>query len=72
VYLVDNGMLHSPPEALRRALGPVAATTVSVMMDQSMLTALTRSYFGARLLGYNFKMVAIPDNVAVGQGPARL
>ena len=69
VYLVDNGMLHSPPEALRRALGPVAATTVSVMMDQSMLTALTRSYFGARLLGYNFKMVAIPDNVAIGQDP---
>jgi hypothetical protein len=69
VYLVDNGMLHSPPEALRRALGPVAATTVSVMMDQSMLTALTRSYFGAKLLGYNFKMVAIPDNVDVGQDP---
>jgi len=69
VYVIDNGMLHSPPEALRRALGPVAATTVSVMMDQSMLTALTRSYFGARLLGYNFKMVAIPDNVGVGQDP---
>jgi len=69
VYVIDNGMLHSPPEALRRALGPVAATTVSVMMDQSMLTALTRSYFGAKLLGYNFKMVAIPDNVGVGQDP---
>jgi hypothetical protein len=69
VYLVDNGMLHSPPEALRRAIGPVAATTVSVMMDQSMLTAMTRSYFGAKLLGYNFKMVAIPDDVDVGDDP---
>jgi hypothetical protein len=69
IYLVDNGMLRSPPEALRRALGPVAATTVSVMMDQSMLTAMTRSYIGAKLLGYNFKMVAIPDNVNVGQDP---
>jgi Patatin-like phospholipase len=69
VYLVDNGRLQSPPEALRRALGPVAATTVSVMMDQSMLTALTRSYFGAKFLGYNFKMVAIPDNVNVGKDP---
>lgn len=69
VYLIDNGRLQSPPEALRRALGPVAATTISVMMDQSMLTAMTRSYFGARFLGYNFKMVAIPNNVDVGNDP---
>jgi hypothetical protein len=69
IYLVDNGRLHSPPEALRRALGDVAATTVSVMMDQSMLTAMTRSYFGAKFLGYNFKMVAIPDDVNIGKDP---
>jgi hypothetical protein len=69
IYLVNNGMLRNPPEALRRALGPVAATTVSVMMDQSMQTAMTRSYIGAKLLGYNFKMVAIPDDVNVGQDP---
>src|SRR5215471_11476866 len=69
VYLVDNGLLHSPPEALRRRIGPVAATTVSVMMDQSMLTAMTRSYFGAKLLGYNFRMVAIPDSVEIGNDP---
>ena len=69
IYLIDNSKLKSPPEALRRALGDVAATTVSVMMDQSMLTALTRSYFGARALGYNFKMVAIPEGVAIGKDP---
>ena len=69
IYLVDNGRLHSPPEALRRALGDVAATTVSVMMDQSMLTAMTRSYFGAKVLGYNFNMVAIPNEVNIGKDP---
>lgn len=69
VYMIDNGRLNHAPEALRRALGDVAATTVSVMMDQSMQTALTRSYFGARLLGYNFKMVAIPDDVDIGNDP---
>jgi hypothetical protein len=69
IYLIDNGRLQNPPEALRRALGDVAATTVSVMMDQSMLTAMTRSYFGAKFLGYNFKMVAIPDDVNVGKDP---
>jgi hypothetical protein len=47
----------------------VAATTISVMMEQSMQTALTRSYFGAKLLGYNFNMVGIPDAVNVGNDP---
>ena len=69
IYMIDNGRLNHAPEALRRALGDVAATTVSVMMDQSMQTALTRSYFGARLLGYDFKMVAIPENVDIGNDP---
>lgn len=69
LYLIDNGRLNHAPQALRRALGDVAATTVSVMMDQSMQTAMTRSYFGARILGYNFNLVAIPDEVDIGNDP---
>jgi len=69
LYLISNGRLEHPPEALRRALGDVAATTVGVMMDQSMQTALTRSYFGTRFLGYAFKMIAIPDDVEIGRDP---
>jgi hypothetical protein len=69
VYLISNGRLKNPPKALRRAIGDVAATTVSVMMDQSMLTALTRSYVGTQLLGYNFNIVEIPDSVNVGKDP---
>ncbi len=69
LYLIDNGKVTQPPQALIRALGPVAATTISVMMEQSMQTALTRSYFGSRLLGYNFNMVGIPDAVNVGNDP---
>ena len=34
-----------------------------------MQTALTRSYFGAKLLGYSFNMVGIPDDVNVGNDP---
>jgi hypothetical protein len=66
LYLIDNGKVTQPPAALVRALGPIAATTVSVMMEQSMQTALTRSYFGAKLLGYSFNMVGIPDDVNIG------
>jgi hypothetical protein len=69
LYLISNGKFQHPPAALRRALGDVAATTIGVMMDQSMQTALTRSYFGANFLGYDFKMVAIPDEVEIGKDP---
>ncbi len=66
LYLIDNGRVTQPPSALRRALGDVAATTISVMMEQSMQTALTRSYFGTKILGYSYKMVGIPDDVDIG------
>lgn len=66
LYLIDNGRVTQPPQALRRALGDVAATTVSVMMEQSMQTALIRSYFGTKVLGYAFKMVGIPEDVDIG------
>lgn len=69
VFIMNNGRLIHPPEALRRALGDVAATTVSVMMDQSMQTALTRSYFGTQFLGYAFNMASIPDSVGIGKDP---
>ncbi len=69
LYLIDNGRVTEPPQALIRALGPVAATTISVMMEQSMQTALTRSYIGSKLLGYNFNMVGIPDGVDIGNDP---
>lgn len=66
LYLIDNGKVTQPPEALIRALGTIAAETVSVMMEQSMQTALTRSYFGTQVLGYSYKMVGIPDDVKIG------
>ena len=69
LYLIDNGKVTTPPQALIRALGPVAATTISVMMEQSMQTALTRSFLGSRVLGYSFNMVGIPDEVNVGNDP---
>ena len=69
LYLIDNGKITEPPQALVLALGDVAATTISVMMAQSMQTALTRSYFGTKMLGYTFNMVGIPDDINVGRDP---
>jgi hypothetical protein len=67
LYLIDNGKVTEPPKALIRALGDVAATTISVMMEQSMQTAVTRSFFGTKMLGYDFNMIGIPDDVKVGK-----
>jgi predicted acylesterase/phospholipase RssA len=67
LYLIDNGKVTEPPQALVRALGEVAATAIGVMMEQSMQTAVTRSYFGTKALGYTFNMVGIPDDVNVGK-----
>ena len=66
LYLIDNGKVTEPPEALVRSLGRIAAETISVMMEQSMQTALTRSYFGTKVLGYAFKVVGIPGEVKIG------
>ncbi|MFG0317067.1 MAG: patatin-like phospholipase family protein, partial [Planctomycetota bacterium JB042] len=69
LYIIDNGKLENPPEALRRALGDVAATTVSVMMNQSMQTAMLRSFVGTMVVGYDFKYVGIPTGVDIGKNP---
>jgi predicted acylesterase/phospholipase RssA len=69
IYLIDNGRLDNPPAALRRALGDVAATTIGVMMNQSMQTAMVRTYVGAQALGYNFKFVGIESHVEIGKDP---
>ncbi|GAW86822.1 conserved hypothetical protein [Bathymodiolus platifrons methanotrophic gill symbiont] len=69
LYLITNGRITHPPAALTRALGAVAATTIGVMMDQSMQTALMRSYFGTKILGYTFNLVEIPDEVEIGNDP---
>jgi predicted acylesterase/phospholipase RssA len=66
LYLINNGRVTEPPEALVRSLGRIAAETIAVMMEQSMQTALARSYFGTKILGYAFKMVEIPGEVKIG------
>ena len=69
IYIIDNGRLENPPEALRKALGEIAATTIAVMMNTSMQAALARTYFGVRAYGYTFNLAAIPKDVTIGKDP---
>ena len=38
-------------------------------MNNSMQSAIARSYFGALVHGYNFNLVAIPKDVTIGKDP---
>ena len=68
-YVIGNGKIEHPPEALRKAIGEIAATTISVMMNTLTRAGLARTYFGARVHGYNFNLVVIPNDVAIGKDP---
>ena len=68
-YVIGNGKIEHPPEALRKAIGEIAATTISVMMNTLTQAGLARTYFGARVHGYNFNLVVIPNDVAIGKDP---
>lgn len=67
IYVIDNGKQENPPEALRRALGDVAANTLGAMMSQSMQSAVARTYVGTRALGYDFHFVSIEPHVEIGR-----
>jgi len=69
IYLIVNGKLVHAPEALRKGLGDIAATTIGVMMSSSMQSMLMRAYFAARSQGYNFKMAEIPEDITIGKDP---
>lgn len=68
-YVIGNGKIEHPPEALRKAIGEIAATTISVMMNTLTQAGLGRTYVGARAHGYNFNLVVIPNDVAIGKDP---
>jgi len=68
-YVIGNGKIEHPPEALRKAIGEIAATTISVMMNTLTQAGLARTYVGARVHGYNFNLVVIPNDVAIGKDP---
>lgn len=69
IYVIQNGKRSDPPYAVSNDLGSLAGSVVGQMLTTSMDSLLMRSYFGAQVHGYRFNLVAIPDNVEIGNNP---
>jgi hypothetical protein len=69
VYVIVNGKADTPPEAVPYALGPIAGDALNAILSGRMDTTLVLAYAGARLHGYGFDMVALPDDVPISGKP---
>jgi hypothetical protein len=66
VYVIQNGRLEIPPEAVKSSIGALAANSIAQMMNSSMEGLLARSYFAARINGYRYSEVELPADLDVG------
>jgi hypothetical protein len=66
VYVIQNGRLEIPPEAIPSSIGALAANSIAQMMNASMEGLLVRSYFAAKINGYRYSAVELPADVDVG------
>jgi predicted acylesterase/phospholipase RssA len=66
VFVVQNGKETTPPRAVQNDIFGVAGDSIGIMLTSSMETLMMRSYVAARAHGYEFRTVAIPEEVDVG------
>jgi predicted acylesterase/phospholipase RssA len=66
VFVVQNGQKKSRPQAVRNDALHLAGPALGVMMSNSTDGQLLRAYAAAKVRGYEFRMVSIPDDADVG------
>ncbi len=69
VYVIVNGQVDTPPDAVPDVLGAIAADAVDAILNGRMDTTLVLAYAGARIHGYGFNMVSIPAAVPISGKP---
>jgi predicted acylesterase/phospholipase RssA len=67
VYVVQNGQQASKPNAVRNDAIHLAGPALGAMMSNSTDGQLLRAYSAAKIRGYKFRIVSIPDDADVGQ-----
>lgn len=67
VFVVQNGQKKSRPQAVRNDALHLAGPALGVLMSNSTDGQLLRAYTAAKVRGYKFRMVSIPDDADVGQ-----
>ena len=66
VFVVHNGKEIETPSAVRNDAIHMAGPVLGAMMNTSTDSMLLRAYSAAKLRGYRFRLVAIPDEAEVG------
>ena len=66
IFVVLNGKHVDVPKAVRNDAIHLAGPALGAMLDNSTDSLLIRSYAGAKVRGYRFNIVAIPDDADVG------
>jgi predicted acylesterase/phospholipase RssA len=69
IYVIVNGQYTTPPDAVPYALSPIAGDALNAMLSGRMQTTLVLAYAGARVHGYRFNLVALPDAVPISGNP---
>ena len=69
VYVIQNGRLDIPPEAVRESFPELARTAIGEMMASSTQGTLMRAYFASIVHGYQFNTVEVPPGVDIGKDP---
>lgn len=65
VYVIVNGRATTPPEAVPYNLSRIAGNAFDAILSGRMETTLVLAYAGARLHGYGFNMIAIPEDFPI-------
>jgi len=66
VYVVQNGQQVKTPQAVRNDAVHLAGPALGAMMTNSTDGQLLRAYTAAKIRGYRFRLVSIPDDADVG------
>ena len=66
IFVVLNGQHVDLPHAVRNDARYIAGPALGAMLGNSTDSMLIRSYAGAKLRGYRFRFIAIPDDADVG------
>jgi predicted acylesterase/phospholipase RssA len=68
-YVIHNGKFGAQPAAVKRDVFGLLGATVNAAMYGAMGEVLMRSYAIARLHGYEYNLVSIPQDVDIGDNP---
>ena len=66
VFVLQNGQDVKRPQAVRNDAVHLAGPALSIMMSNSTDGMLLRAYAAAKVRGYKFRFVSIPDDAKVG------